>query len=426
VVKEQEKRSCLEVRLKKIMVIIFALILCSSVLSYSQVSEMSKEYLIMQSLRNASLAPVTYTLGPGDGIVLNLWGNTNATYKLSVSQDGSIFIPKSSGVTASAIPLSAYSGISSSENVPSLGEVYAEGLTLEELKKEIENRVSKYFHGVNVNVSLTRLRMFSVSILGSVRDPGVYSITPLYRLSNLLDVAGGNTPTGSYRKITIKSADGSSKTYDLYQFLYKANLEENPYIKTGDIVMVPQALMSVKVMGRVYKRGNFELREGERLKDLIEFARGFQSRGSLTRQIKVYNIKSPDEVEEIDPYKLLIENDSLSNIELKTGDVVTVPTEPFTVTVVGQVTLGGSFEYEPGADFNYYLGLAGGYGERANEGNVRITRWDGTRLKWKTGVEIKPGDTIVIGRAELKGWKDYLEVTLNAANLLFIIWTVSR
>jgi len=105
---------------------------------------------------------------------------------------------------------------------------------------------------------------------------------------------------------------------------------------------------------------------------------------------------------------------------------VTVPTEPFTVTVVGQVTLGGSFEYEPGADFNYYLGLAGGYGERANEGNVRITRWDGTRLKWKTGVEIKPGDTIVIGRAELKGWKDYLEVTLNAANLLFIIWTVSR
>ena len=99
--------------------------------------------------------------------------------------------------------------------------------------------------------------------------------------------------------------------------------------------------------------------------------------------------------------------------------------DPFSVTVVGQVTKGGTFEYEPGADFYYYLGLAGGYGERANEGSIRITRWDGTRVKWNQGTEIKPGDTIVIGRSELKGWRDYLEVTLNAANLLFIVWTIS-
>lgn len=417
--------SLMEVELKKIIYLTLILIIFNSGFLSSQMTEMSKEYLMIQSLKDPSLAPLTYTLGPGDMLLLNLWGNTNASYVIAVSQDGTIFIPKSEGAAAQ-ISFSGYTGVSSAEVVPALGEIKAEGLTVYELKEEIEKRVKKYFHGVNVRVSLSGLRLFSCSVIGSVRDPAVYSITPLYRLSNVIEIAGGIAGTGSYRNITIKSADGSSKTFDLYAFLYKGEMEQNPYMKAGDIVIIPQAIMTVKITGRVFRKGNFELKEGERLKDLIEVAGGFQRRGSLTRTIKIYNIKSPDEVSEIDPYKLLIENDSLSNVELRTGDVVTIPMEPFTVTVVGQVTQGGTFEYEPGADFNYYLGLAGGYAERANTRDIRITRWDGRMLKWKRDVEIKPGDTVVIGRSELKGWRDYLEVTLNAANLIFIIWTVSR
>lgn len=379
---------------------------------------------MMEALKDPSLAPLTYTLGPGDRILLDLWGNTNATYELAVSQDGTIFIPRSDG-SAAQIPYAGFTGLSSAEIVPALGEIQAEGLTIGELKDEVEKRVKKYFRGVNVRVSLSGLRMFSISIHGSVVAPGIYSITPLYRLSNLIEIAGGITETGSYRNITIKNEKGISRTYDLYEFLYKWRMEQNPYIKKGDIVIIPQAIMSVKITGRILRAGNYELKEGERLRDLIEIAGGFEKMGSLTRAIKIYNIKNPDDVTEIDPYKLLIENDSLSNIELETGDVVSIPMEPYTVTVVGQVTQGGTFEYEAGADFNYYLGLAGGYAERANTGNIRITRRDGTRLKWKRGVEIKPGDTIVIGRSELKGWRDYLEVTLNAANLVFIIWTIS-
>ena len=411
--------------MKKINILISIFIILNSNLLFSQTSETDKVYLMMEALKDPSLAPLTYTLGPGDRILLDLWGNTNATYELAVSQDGTIFIPRSDG-SAAQIPYSGFTSLSSAEIVPALGEIRAEGLTIGELKDEIEKRVKKYFRGVNVRVSLSKLRMFSISIHGSVRDPGVYSITPMYRLSNLIEIAGGITETGSYRNITIKSEDGISRTYDLYDFLYKGNMEQNPYINAGDIVIIPQAVMSVKITGRVYRSGNYELKEGERLRDLIEIAGGFRKWGSLTRTIKIYNIKNPDEVTEIDPYKLLVENDSLSNVELETGDVVTIPMEPYTVTVVGQVTLGGTFEYESGADFSYYLGLAGGYAERANTGNIHITRRDGTRLKWKRGVEIKPGDTIVIGRSELKGWRDYLEVTLNAANLLFIIWTVSR
>ena len=389
-------------------------------------TQMSKEYLMMQSLKNPSLAPLDYKLGPGDRVLINLWGNKNAIYKLSVSRDGSVFLPKYTKSMSSQFPMSGYSNIQTLDVVPALGEIKAEGLTVDDLKTEVERRISKYFHGVNARVTLYSLREFTVSIVGNITKPGVYSVTPLYRLSNLIEIAGGIKGNGSRRNISIKNRNGITHTYDLYEFYYKGNPEQNPHIKPGDIITIPQAVMSVKILGRVLKTGNYEIKKGERLKDLIEMAGGLQKRGSLTRKIKIYNINDPKILTEIDPYKLLVENDSLSNIELQTGDVVTIPSEPFTVTVVGQVTQGGTFEYEPGADFNYYLGLAGGFGERANEGNIRITRWNGTRIKWKRGVEIKPGDTIVVGRAELKGWKDYLEVTLNAANLLFIIWTVSR
>jgi polysaccharide export outer membrane protein len=411
--------------LKKVTVLFCIFFVFGPSFLFSQEPVENKTLLMIESLKDASMAPVSYKLGPGDRLLLNLWGNVDAEYNIRISQDGTIFIPRSEKISTTS-PVTGYSPtVPPSEIIPALGELEAEGLTVNELQESIEKRVSKYFRGVNVRLTLIILRQIVVSIHGSVENPGVYSITPLYRLSNLIELADSIIMTGSYRNIKIKSKDGSSNTYDLYEFLYKGNMEQNPYIKSGDIVMVPQAEMSAKITGRVYRDGNYELKKGDHLKDLIEFAGGIKKRGSLTRNIKVYNIKEPEEITEIDPYKLLIEDDSLSNIQLKTGDVVSIPMEPFTVTVVGQVTKGGTFEYEPGADFSYYLGLAGGYGERANEGDVRVTRWGGGTLKWKHGVEIKPGDTIVIGRSELKGWKDYLEVTLDAANLVFIIWTVA-
>ncbi len=411
--------------MRKVICCIFVLVIFCSCLLFSQEIYEDKVRFMMEALTNPSLAPETYVLGAGDRLQLHLWGNANAAYRLSVSQDGNIFIPKyESGVAQ--LPGAAYATVQMGDVVPSLGEIHAKGLTLDELQEEIQSRVKKYYRGVNARVSLIGLRLIPVSIHGSVVESGAYSITPLYRLSHLVELCGGISPVGSHRRISIEKTNGSCNTYDLYKFHYKGDFVENPYLEAGDIVIVPQAIMSVKVGGRLFRTGNFELKKGERLRDLIEMAGGYKKRGSLTRTIKIFNIKDPDNVVEVDPYKLLIENDSLSNVELKTGDVISVPMEPFTVTVVGQVTLGGTFEYEPGADFNYYLGLAGGYAERANEGDIRITRLDGTLLKWKQDVEIKPGDTVFIGRSEIKGWIEFLQVGLNAANLLFIIWTVSR
>ena len=419
--------------MKKIFVLIWILIIFGSNYLFSKkvetipviTHEVIREQAMMEGLKDPSLAPVTYTLGPGDLILLDLWGNTNAAYELLVSQDGTIFIPRFEGVVAN-MPVKGYMGTLSTETVPPLGEIIAEGLTVGELKNAIDERVRRYFHGVSVRVSLGGLRQIPVSIHGTVEEPGAYLITPLYRLSNFIEIAGGITETGSYRNITVKRKDGSSHTYDLYEFFYKGRTEQNPYINEGDVVTIPQPVMSVKIVGEVVREGYYELKEGDRLTDIIDFAGGFRNRGGLTRVIEVYNIKNPDEVKVIDSYKLLVENDSLSNVELEAGDVIIVAPDAFTVTVIGEVMQGGTFEYEHGlTDFYYYLGLAGGYSEWANPKDVRIVRDDGTTLKWKKGVEIKLGDRIIVGRAHVRDWGDLLNVAVNVANIALIIWTIS-
>ncbi len=418
----------------KIFILIGILIVFGSNCLFSQAVETSpvitheviREQTMMEGLKDPSLAPLTYILGPGDLILLDLWGNTNATYELLVSQDGNIFIPKYEGVVQSTISKGVAVDMLLTETVPPLGEIKAEGLTIEGLRNAIEERVRRYFRGVNSRVSLAGLRQISVSILGRVEGPDVYLITPLYRLSNLIGITGGIVGTGSYRNIRIKSKDGSSNTYDLYEFFHKGKIEQNPYMKEGDVVIIPQAVMSVKMCGEILNEGYYELKEGDRLTDIIDFAGGFKKRGGLARAIKIYNIRNPDEVKVIDSYKLFAENDSLSNVELETGDVIIFPPDPFAVTVMGEVVLGGVFQYEYGlTDFYYYLGLAGGYSNWANPKNVRIVRHDGTSLRWKSGVKIKQGDRIIVGRAPVKDWRDMLDVVANVAAIALVVWTIS-
>ncbi|MCK4235220.1 SLBB domain-containing protein, partial [candidate division WOR-3 bacterium] len=244
--------------MKKIIGLILTVLFFYSNFLFAQSPEMSDQYLMIESLMNPSLSPLTYTLGPGDNILLNLWGNINADYTITVARDGTIFIPRKSVSTTSQFPIAGVLAVPVTETVPALGEIKAVGLTVAELKEVIEERVKNYFRGVDVRVTLTGLRSFPISIVGSVARAGVYSITPLYRLSHVIKRGGGISETGSYRNIVIKKPDGSSHIYDLYEFFYKGNIEQNPYIKAGDIVMVPQAVMSVKITGRVLRTGNYE------------------------------------------------------------------------------------------------------------------------------------------------------------------------
>ncbi len=264
-----------------------------------------------------------------------------------------------------------------------------------------------------------------VQVLGQVRSPGIHTLQAFDRLSQSIGAAGGPNEQASIRSVVLIRGGVPIDTLDLYQYLANNIQEENPEIKDGDIVFFPVAQNMVTVVGQVFKPGRYEIKPGERLRDVITMAGGFTP--LTTREtIKIQNIANPDSVVSIDFRKFTLEQDEALNVVLREGDIITVPTTPTTVTVVGQVQRGGTFAYEPGTLLSYYIGLAGGYGERASTGNIKINRWGGKTVKGRQDTVIEPGDVVVVGEMQIKGWRDYISVSGQLLTMFFIIWSVSK
>jgi protein involved in polysaccharide export with SLBB domain len=264
-----------------------------------------------------------------------------------------------------------------------------------------------------------------VQVLGQVKNPGIHALSAYDRLANAVGVAGGPNEQASIRSVTIIRKGIVIDTLDLYRYFYQNNQQQNPELKDGDIVFFPVAENMITLVGQVFKPGKYEIKPRERLLDLIYMAGGFTP--LATREnIKIQNIARLDSVTDVDFKKFYIDRDQSVNIELKEGDIITVPTTPTTVTVVGQVQKGGTFPFEPGTLLTYYLGMAGGYAERASTSNIRINRWGGKAIQGRETTIIEPGDVVVVGEMQLKGWRDYINIIAQVTTTAFIVWQVAR
>lgn len=264
-----------------------------------------------------------------------------------------------------------------------------------------------------------------VQVLGQVKNPGIYAVPPYERVSTAFAMAGGASEQGSLRTIVLTRHGQAIDTLDLYSYLTFNQQSENPKVEDGDIIFVPVVQNAVRVAGQVWKPGSYEVKPGERLLDVITMAGGFTP-VATKEDIKIENIARPGEVTSISYTKLVIDNDPTMNVLLKEGDVVTVPTAPTTVTVVGQVQKGGTFVFEPGTVISYYLGMAGGYGDRASTSNIKINRWGGISLSAKESTPVEPGDVVIVGEMQIKGWRDYISVTGQLLTMFFIVWSVTK
>ncbi|MCU0605886.1 MAG: SLBB domain-containing protein [Candidatus Edwardsbacteria bacterium] len=264
-----------------------------------------------------------------------------------------------------------------------------------------------------------------VQVLGQVRNPGLHTLQAYDRVANAVGVAGGPNEQASIRSVVLIRGGQPIDTLDLYRYMTQNRQEENPEVRDGDIVFFPLAENMVTIAGQVFRPGKYEIKQGERLMDAIVMAGGFTP--IATREnIKVQNIARLDSVISIDFKRLSIDRDPALDIPLQEGDIITVPTTPTTITVVGQVQKGGTFPFEPGTLLSYYIGMAGGYAERASTGNIRINRWGGKAVKGKESTTMEPGDVVVVGEMQIKGWRDYINLLAQVTTMGFIVWQVAR
>ncbi|MCK4597893.1 polysaccharide biosynthesis/export family protein, partial [bacterium] len=158
-----------------------------------------------------NIKPEEYVVGPGDEIILSLWGQISESYPLEVIPEGKVLIPN-------------------------VGEILIGELTLEQAEKKILRAVRARYKNVDASVSLYKIRKFRVFVVGAVNVPGTYTATGVDRVSMLIDQAGGYAPGASERNVEVKRGDSTVVSADLLRFTINGDLENNPYVRDGDVV----------------------------------------------------------------------------------------------------------------------------------------------------------------------------------------------
>lgn len=266
-----------------------------------------------------------YVVGPGDTIKIDVWGRIEGNWNVVVTNEGTISLPKTGvfGVT---------------------------GLSFTELKELLYKKLSKYYTGFEMNISMGPLRTMQIYVVGNAQRPGVYTISSLSTIINALFESGGPSKTGSLRTIQIKRKGTTVVTFDLYDFLLKGDKSRDLRLMPEDVIFIPPVGTLVGIAGNVRTPAIFELTEETRLLDLIRMSGGlngnaFKGRVQIQR-IQDHHVRTVFEGDLID-----IETIPAKNFILQDGDLVKifpVVDSANTVTLTGAVAYPGEYGIKTG------------------------------------------------------------------------------
>lgn len=218
---------------------------------------------------NSNLAtPENYKLGPGDEVVIDIWGENEDHVRGVISPEGNIMVEQ-------------------------LGPIYLNGLTIGAANERIRGIFSRKYAGVSgeapasdIRVTLGQLRTIQVNMLGEVATPGTYRLSSFATVFHALYKAGGITDIGSLRNIRVLRSGREIASVDVYKYLFDGDSKDDIRLEEGDIVLVPPYDLLVEVTGRVKRPMRYELKAGESLSRLLDYAGGFTG-DAYGREVRV-------------------------------------------------------------------------------------------------------------------------------------------
>ena len=247
---------------------------------------------------NLSIAtPDNYVLGPGDEVIVDVWGDSQMTIKATVSPDGKIFISN-------------------------VGPVTLAGLTIAEASSRIRGALMSIYEGladgsVQMKLSLGSIRSIQVNVTGEVTASGTYTLPSLATLFHALHVAGGVSDLGTLRSVKIYRGGQLFSDVDVYDYILNGNSSRDIALRDGDLISVSPYGKLVEITGNVKRPMFYEMKGGETVADLIRFAGDFageanRSRVGVTRrQGGKYD-------------SFTVDSADFGNFALEDGDVVSV------------------------------------------------------------------------------------------------------
>ena len=292
--------------------------------------------------------PADFILGPGDEIVLSLWGEINSIENFTINKDGAIFY----------------------ENI---GFINIANKTILEVESQLVEQLSKIYstlidndNPTKLKVELSRLKSLNVYFTGQIAKPGVNLIHPFSDIYSSIIQAGGIMDNGSLRNIKLIRAGKVLSTFDFYSFFMDGvDNFSNLRVLDGDIIHVPQIKKRVKVSGAVNNQSFYEIIDQESFEDLLKFAGGLSSEAS---SFAILNITTPISYRINDDNsnsKEVVSIDSLKQFFPNDGDSIFFPgiiKKDTDVVVFGRVKSPG--KYPASSSLKEVLDLAGGFNDK--------------------------------------------------------------
>lgn len=242
--------------------------------------------------------PPNYRLGPGDEVVIDIWGTSQNTIRQQISPDGTI-------------------------NIEKIGPVSLSGMTVSEANGYLKRVLGKTYSGLDapdgtleIRLTLGNTRTIQINVMGEVVQPGTYALSSFSTVFHALYRAGGVSDIGSLRNVQVTRNGKTVAKVDVYDFIMKGKTQDDIRLQEGDVIIVPAYEALVQISGNVKRPMKFEMKKNETLATLISYAGGF-SADAYTRSLRV--VRQNGEEYEINTVKEI----DYSAYPMRNGDVVT-------------------------------------------------------------------------------------------------------
>lgn len=241
--------------------------------------------------------PVDYRLGPGDEVVIDIWGASQNTVRQTISAEGRIIVDR-------------------------VGPIYLSGMTVKEANAYVQKKFTEVYAGLGEGISqiqltLGQIRTIQINVMGDAAIPGTYSISSLASAFHALYRAGGVNKIGSLRSVRLYRNNKLLSTLDVYEYIMNGKLTEDIRMMDNDVIIVPPYISLVTISGNVKRPMLYELKENETITNLINYAGGF-SGDAYTKKLRI--TRNTDGESQI----FTVSENEYGRFKLKDKDVVTV------------------------------------------------------------------------------------------------------
>jgi len=302
-----------------------------------------------------------FRLSFGDTVTLDLSGKIEASHKLVIGRDGKIIIPL-------------------------IGRVSVADMNIGEAREAVKKEIDKKYGNVESDLNIVDVRNIQIEVMGYVKAPGLYKVSPFCRIAEAVVKSGGPNNDGSLIGIRLIRDGKEVVTFNAYDFINKGDNSKNAQLKHGDVIFMPVIKNTMRMTGDVAYPGIYELEKGSKLSESISTAGGALPT-KVKRKVYVLRINSNTQIAEAIKEIAFESNDGIDekdDLILENKDVIYV-TNIFDCTaydqerwkmvrITGEVNIPGEYVVKENETLGALLKRTGGFKNTAFVQGAVFTR----------------------------------------------------